>query len=138
MDGADDPIDRALLESTAFDETIGLELIEVSADVARGRLAVTAAVRQPFGFVHGGVYAAVAESLASRGTMAGVVREGAMVLGLSNNTSFLRTVSEGIVEAVARPLHRGRTTWVWDVETHDRDGRLCSVSRVTIAVRRAQ
>jgi uncharacterized protein (TIGR00369 family) len=138
MDGADDPIDRALLESTAFDATIGLELIEVSPALARGRLAVTTAVCQPFGFVHGGVYAAIAESLASRGTMAGVVRDGAMVLGLSNNTSFLRTVSEGSVEAVARPLHSGRTTWVWDVEVRDADGRLCSVSRVTIAVRRPE
>jgi 1,4-dihydroxy-2-naphthoyl-CoA hydrolase len=133
---AADPIELALRTSQAFDGLVGLELTEVSAEVARGRIEVHDEILQPFGVVHGGVYAAIAESLASRGTMAGVVRDGAMVLGLSNNTSFLRPVSEGVIEAVARPLHRGRTTWVWDVEATDGEGRLCSVSRVTLAVRR--
>jgi uncharacterized protein (TIGR00369 family) len=132
---AADPIDRALRASTAFDALIGLEITEVSGDVARGRIEVHEEILQPFGVVHGGVYASIAESLASRGTMAGVVRDGAMVLGLSNSTSFLRPVSEGTIEIVARPLHRGKTTWVWDVEASDAEGRLCSVSRVTIAVR---
>jgi uncharacterized protein (TIGR00369 family) len=132
-----DQIDRALTSSQAFDGLIGLELSEITADVARGRLQVREEILQPFGVVHGGVYAAIAESLASRGTMADVVREGSMVLGLSNHTSFLRPVSEGTLEAVARPLHRGRTTWVWDVEVLDGQGRRCAVSRVTIAVRRA-
>jgi uncharacterized protein (TIGR00369 family) len=133
-----DPIERALSASEAFDGVIGLELTEVSADLARGRIEVHDGILQPFGLVHGGVYAAIAESLASRGTMAAVVREGSMVLGLSNNTSFLRPISQGVIEAVARPLHRGRTTWVWDVEASDAEGRLCSVSRVTIAVRRPE
>ena len=133
-----DPIELALTASQAFDALIGLEITEVSVDSARGRIAVHAGILQPFGFVHGGVYAAIAESLASRGTMAGVVRDGAMALGLANNTSFLRTVSDGVIDVAARPLHRGRTTWVWDVEARDGEGRLCSVSRVTIAVRRPE
>lgn len=131
----EDPIDRVLSESQAFDALIGLELTEVSAEVARGRIAVHDEIRQPFGVVHGGVYAAIAESLASRGTLAAVVRNGAMALGLANDTSFLRPISEGVIEFVARPLHRGRTTWVWDVQASDAEGRLCAVSRVTIAVR---
>jgi uncharacterized protein (TIGR00369 family) len=85
--------------------------------------------------IHGGVYAAIAESLASRGTFAGVQAEGSLAFGLSNSTSFLRPVSEGTVTAVARPLHRGRTTWVWDVEMSDDAARRCAVSRVTVAVR---
>jgi uncharacterized protein (TIGR00369 family) len=131
----EDLIDRALSESQAFDGLIGLELTEVSGDIARGRIEVHDEILQPFGIVHGGVYAAIAESLASRGTFAAVVRNGAMAVGLANNTSFLRPVSDGVIEFVARPIHRGRTTWVWDVQASDAEGRVCAVSRVTIAVR---
>jgi len=130
-----DDIDRALRTSQAFDGLLGLELTEVGEALARGRIEVRPELCQPFGVLHGGVYAAVAESLASRGTAAGVVRQGAYAVGMANNTSFLRPVSEGTLEGVARPLHRGRTTWVWDVELSDAGGRLCAVSRVTIAVR---
>ena len=127
--------DRLLLTSQAFDGLIGLELTEVTAELARARLAVRPDLCQPFGVLHGGVYAAIAESLASRGTAAGVMRGGAYAVGLANHTSFLRPVGEGTVEAVAQPLHRGRTTWVWDVRLSDGEGRLCAVSRVTIAVK---
>jgi 1,4-dihydroxy-2-naphthoyl-CoA hydrolase len=131
----EDPIARVLSASQGFDGLIGLELTEVSADIVRGRIEVHDEIRQPFGVVHGGVYAAIAESLASRGTFAAVLRDGAMVLGMANNTSFLRPISDGVIESVARPLHRGRSTWVWDVHASDAEGRLCAVSRVTIAVR---
>jgi uncharacterized protein (TIGR00369 family) len=131
-----DEIDRALTTSQAFDGLLGLELTEVTQELARGRIEVRPDLCQPFGVLHGGVYAAVAESLASRGTIAGVVRNGSYAAGMANNTSFLRPVSSGTVEAVARPRHRGRTTWVWDVELSDGEGRLCAVSRVTIAVLR--
>lgn len=130
-----DDIDRALRTSQAFDGLLGLELTEVGEALTRGRIEVRPELCQPFGVLHGGVYAAVAESLASRGTVAGVVRQGAYAVGMANNTSFLRPISEGALEGVARPLHRGRTTWVWDVELSDAEGRLCAVSRVTIAVR---
>jgi uncharacterized protein (TIGR00369 family) len=58
-----------------------------------------------------------------------------MAMGLSNQTSFLRPVTQGAINAVARVRHRGRTTWVWEVELTDDDGRLCALTRVTIAVR---
>ena len=58
-------------------------------------------------------------------------------MGLSNQTSFLRPVTEGSINAVARARHRGRTTWVWEVELTDDDGRLCALTRVTVAVRAA-
>jgi uncharacterized protein (TIGR00369 family) len=54
---------------------------------------------------------------------------------MSNNSTFLRSIREGKIHATARRIHRGRTTWIWDVELTDDDGRLCAVSRVTIAVR---
>jgi 1,4-dihydroxy-2-naphthoyl-CoA hydrolase len=120
----------------AFDATIGL-VVDESDEIGRcrARLPVRPAVCQPMGIVHGGVYAAIAETLASMGTARGVLAGGRVPLGMSNNTSFLRPVSEGSVRAEAVAVHRGRTTWVWDVEMRDDHDRLCATSRVTIAVR---
>jgi 1,4-dihydroxy-2-naphthoyl-CoA hydrolase len=85
--------------------------------------------------IHGGVYAAIAETLASTGTARGVFAAGSGALGMANNTNFLRPITEGSVHGAAVAVHRGRTSWVWDVEMRDDDGRLGATSRVTIAVR---
>lgn len=101
----------------------------------RAHVEVRQELLQPVGLVHGGVYASIAEALASYGTNVGVVPEGKIGLGQSNHSSFLRPISEGTIHAVARRRHRGRTTWMWDVELSDDEGRQCALSRVTIAVR---
>ncbi len=118
-----------------LDAMLGLEVLAVGEEEVVARVPVRDAIRQPFGLVHGGLYAAVAESLASRGTYAGVAQEDAVPLGIANHTSFLRPIAEGTVHAVARRRHRGRTTWLWDVELSDDQGRLCALGRVTVAVR---
>lgn len=118
-----------------LDATLGIVFDEASAERVAGRLPVTAALLQPAGLVHGGVYAALAESAASLGTFRAVGDGGEVPLGMSNSTSFLRPVASGTIAVTARPRHRGRTTWVWDVEMTDEDGALCAVSRVTVAVR---
>lgn len=120
-----------------FDRLYGLEFLEISDTQARARVPVGEQVKQPMGLVHGGVYAAIAESLCSVATAATVYAEGKIATGMSNNTSFLRPITEGTVHAHATRLHRGRTTWVWDVLMSDDDGRSCAVSRMTIAVRPA-
>jgi 1,4-dihydroxy-2-naphthoyl-CoA hydrolase len=130
-----DQVEELLRTSQAFDALLGLELLEVTPELVRGSLVVRPELLQPMGLVHGGVYASIAESLASRGTAAGVLRDGGYVVGLSNHTSFLRPVSDGAIAALARAVHRGRTTWVWDVELLDAQARRCAISRVTIAVR---
>jgi uncharacterized protein (TIGR00369 family) len=107
----------------------------MSAERATARVPVRNAIRQPMGLVHGGVFASIAESLASLATGAGVVPEGLVPQGLTNATSFLRPILEGTIHATAIRRHRGRTTWVWDVEISDDAGRLCAVTRMTIAVR---
>jgi uncharacterized protein (TIGR00369 family) len=91
--------------------------------------------KQPAGLVHGGVYASVAEAIASIATGMTVLDEGYTAVGMSNNTSFLRPVSTGIVHAHATRIHRGRSTWLWDVSFSDDAGRTCAVTRMTIAVR---
>jgi 1,4-dihydroxy-2-naphthoyl-CoA hydrolase len=123
--------------AVGFDALYGLELVEVSGDVACGRVVVRDELKQPGGLVHGGVYAAVAESLASYGTALAVMPEGRMAMGLANNTSFIRPITVGTIHALARPRHRGRSTWVWEVELLDDADRLCALVRVTIAVRQA-
>ena len=120
----------------AFDAAIGF-VVDEDGGIGRcsGRLPVRPQVCQPLGMVHGGVYAAIAETLASTGTARGVYDTGDAVLGMANNTNFLRPITEGTVHGTAVAVHQGRTSWVWDVEMRDDDDRLCATARVTIAVR---
>ena len=118
-----------------FDRVYGLEIAEIADGLVRGSVQVRDDLKQPTGLVHGGVYAAIAESLATNGTAAVVHADGNAAMGLSNQTSFLRPVTAGVITAVARARHRGRTTWVWEVELSDGDGRMCALTRVTVAVR---
>ena len=118
-----------------FDALYGLQILEESTEHMRGWVEVTDSVKQPFGLVHGGVMASVAEALASIGTGLAAVQSGNAAVGMSNSTSFIRPILSGGVHADARPRHRGRSTWIWDVEITDGAGRLCAMSRVTIAVR---
>ena len=121
--------------SSGFDAFYGLELLELGAQRARGRLRVRPEHLQPFGLLHGGLYASIAEGLTSFSTASVVLDRGFGASGLSNHTSFLRPVTSGTVHALASCKHAGRTTWVWEVEMTDDAGRLCAISRVTIAVR---
>jgi 1,4-dihydroxy-2-naphthoyl-CoA hydrolase len=118
-----------------FDSLYGLEVSELSDEIARGTVIVREELKQAAGLVHGGVYASMAESLASLGTAVGVMGEGKLAMGLSNQTSFLRPITQGTIHAQARRKHRGRTTWVWEVEITDDDGKLCVLTRMTVAVR---
>jgi 1,4-dihydroxy-2-naphthoyl-CoA hydrolase len=126
----------AQLSVPGFDQLYGLELLELDHERAVGRVAVRKELKQPRGAVHGGVYAAIAESLASIATGRAVASDGKVALGLANQTSFLGSVTGGAIHAVASVKHRGRTTWVWEVEISDDRGALCALTRVTLAIRR--
>jgi 1,4-dihydroxy-2-naphthoyl-CoA hydrolase len=119
----------------SFDGLYGLEVLEATEDLVRGRVEVRDDLRQVMGLLHGGVLAAMAESLTSGATGMVVVPEGKAAMGMSNNTTFLRPVLSGYVTATGHRRHRGRTTWIWDVDFTDDEGRLCAVSRITVAVR---
>ncbi len=123
------------LSKETLQTVLGIELLEHGDGVVKGRVPVTDKVRQEFGLVHGGVYAAMAEGLCSLGTFFAVQGQGMLVMGQQNNTSFLRPVTEGTVHCECRARHMGRTSWVWDVDHTDDQGRLCALSRVTVAVR---
>ena len=119
-----------------FEDLLGLEVLDSSDEQVRARVPVRDTVKQPMGLVHGGLYAAMAESLATAATQTALGDEGVTAVGLGTSTAFLRPISEGTVHAHARRLHRGRTTWVWDVQLTDDAGRLCATVRMTVAVRR--
>ena len=124
----------AIPYENSFDALYGLELIETHADRASARVAVRDAVKQPMGLVHGGLYSSIAESLTSIATAVAVYPEGSFAVGMSNETKFLRPITQGTVHATAVRRHKGRTTWIWDVDFTDDDGRVCAVTRMTIAV----
>ena len=132
---ATDPTEFA---PSGFAEEIGVEWIDFDPEGAQARIVVEPRHLQPNGVVHGGVYASLAESLASAATYHAVKENGEVAFGMANNTSFLGVITEGHVNATARARQRGRTTWVWDVELSDDEGRVCALSRMTVAVRPAR
>jgi 1,4-dihydroxy-2-naphthoyl-CoA hydrolase len=118
-----------------FNNVLGFALDEVSGDRVRGHVTIHENLLQPYGIVHGGVYASLAETAASFGgaswNMARV--PGGRTVGVSNSTHFLRATREGTLTVVATPLHRGRTLQLWQVEITDEQGRLVAKSDVRLA-----
>jgi 1,4-dihydroxy-2-naphthoyl-CoA hydrolase len=123
------PLDRT------FDALYGLEVLERDDAYVRAQVAVRDELKQAMGLVHGGVLASIAESITSLATAMAVLPEGRSAQGLSSQTSFLRPITQGTIHAEARRRHRGRSTWVWEVELTDDDARLCALVRMTIAIR---
>jgi 1,4-dihydroxy-2-naphthoyl-CoA hydrolase len=118
-----------------FDELIGSEVLSVDPDGARARVPMREELSQPFGLMHGGVYSGAIEGVCSLATAAAVWGEGMLALGQSINVNFVRPVSAGHAEVRARARHRGRSSWIWEAEVLDDDGRLCATATMTMAVR---
>jgi uncharacterized protein (TIGR00369 family) len=121
----------------AFSELLRTEWLDLEGDEVRARLPVSEDLRQPAGFVHGGVFSTLAEGLASKATHEAVRHDGMVAIGQSIQTTFLRPITEGHLNATGRAQHRGRTTWVWDVEITDDERRVCALARMTVAIRPA-
>jgi 1,4-dihydroxy-2-naphthoyl-CoA hydrolase len=118
-----------------FDRLYGLEFVSVSDEEVVARVSVRDEILQPAGLVHGGVFASMAESMTSIATWLAVHETGKSAMGQSNQTSFLRPITTGTIHATGRRRHRGKTTWVWEVDITDDEGRLCALVRMTVAVR---
>jgi 1,4-dihydroxy-2-naphthoyl-CoA hydrolase len=118
-----------------FDDLIGTEWLGDDPDRARVRLPLRDELRQPFGLLHGGVMSSLVESICSRATALAVADRGMIAMGQAISVNFIRPITEGAIEVEARARHRGRTTWVWDVEVRDDEVRLCALAQMTIAVR---
>jgi 1,4-dihydroxy-2-naphthoyl-CoA hydrolase len=122
------------LERT-FEGFLDLEWLELTETRAHVRFEVRENLKQPLGILHGGIYAAVAETVASVATVRAVWRDGFIGSGLGNSASFLRPVSEGVVDVLARRRHNDEHEWFWNHEFRDSQDRLCALVDVTIAVR---
>lgn len=118
-----------------FDGLYGLVIDSMTDEEVRAHVEVRDDLKQPMGLVHGGVFASIAESITSAASHLGVAAEGKSAQALSNQTSFLRPILGGAIHARAVRRHKGRSTWVWEVEITDDQERLCSLVRMTIAIR---
>jgi 1,4-dihydroxy-2-naphthoyl-CoA hydrolase len=118
-----------------FDELVGTEWLDDDPGDARVRVELRDELRQPVGLLHGGVISSLVESICSRATALAVVPEGMMAMGQSISVSFIRPITAGGAEVRAKARHRGRTTWVWDAEVLNDDGKLCALAQMAIAVR---
>ncbi|MFV2100537.1 PaaI family thioesterase [Micromonospora sp. LOL_024] len=117
--------------SGGFFALLGLKFDEVSGDRVTIRWQVRPELLQPFGIQHGGVYCAVVETAASVGGGLWLGDRG-QVVGVSNQTDFLRAVREGELTAVGTPVHRGRSQQLWQVEINDADVRLVARGQVRL------
>jgi 1,4-dihydroxy-2-naphthoyl-CoA hydrolase len=100
----------------SFRQSANFAIHELSGTRVRATLSLNEAHHQPFGIVHGGVYAMAVEGIASAGACAAVVERGQYAVGTSNTTDFLRPVTVATVEVVAEPIFQGRTQQLWSVE----------------------
>jgi 1,4-dihydroxy-2-naphthoyl-CoA hydrolase len=117
---------------------LGTEWLSDDPDDARARIPIRDDLRQPFGLMHGGVLSGLVESVCSRATALAVFEDGMTAMGQSIGVNFVRPITAGHAEVRARARHRGRTTWVWEAEVLDADGRVCALAQMTIAVRPLQ
>ena len=116
-----------------FDNELGLTYLELTADGGRAQLEIHDKLLQPWGIVHGGVYCSIIESLAS---VSGHVwlseNGGGTVVGVNNNTDFLRALSSGIVTATSTPIHRGRRQQLWLITITDGNDRVVARGQVRL------
>lgn len=114
--------------------TLGIEFVEQSKARVVARMPVGPRVHQPFGILHGGASVALAETVASYAGWLNIDQARENVVGLEINANHLRAKRDGVVTAVATPLHIGRKTQVWDIRITDEQDKLVCISRCTLAV----
>jgi 1,4-dihydroxy-2-naphthoyl-CoA hydrolase len=121
------------LSEAPFDKELGLVFTEISPDRTRAQLDVVPKLLQPMGIVHGGVYCSMVESLASVAAYTWIAANGGgSVVGVNNNTDFLRAINSGTVYGAATPVHRGRRQQLWIVTIAESDDRLVARGQVRL------
>jgi 1,4-dihydroxy-2-naphthoyl-CoA hydrolase len=113
---------------------LGIDYVELSPDKVVMTMPIDPKVWQPAGILHGGASVVLAETAATMATALNIDLQKYAPVGMEINANHIRSKREGIVTAVATPLHKGRTTMVWDIKITDEDGKLICVSRCTMAV----
>jgi 1,4-dihydroxy-2-naphthoyl-CoA hydrolase len=119
-------------EPVGFVKLIGLTLITTTAEEVVAELTVGPMHYQPMGIVHGGLYCAMVETVCSIGGHLAAIQRGRTVVGVDNQTSFLKATRTGVLRATAKPLTVGRRTQLWNTEIHDDSGALVATGRVRL------
>jgi uncharacterized protein (TIGR00369 family) len=117
-------------------ETLNVRVVEATPDKVVVELDVGPHVHQPFGILHGGASAVIAESAASIGAFLNCDPTSEYCVGTDLNISHLRAKREGTVRAIATPIRKGRTMHVWNIDVTGDDGKQVAVARCTLAVRK--
>ncbi|MBI5544214.1 MAG: hotdog fold thioesterase [Deltaproteobacteria bacterium] len=128
MDHTGTPFEGTMMEA------LDMEMVEARPDRVVMRLPVGPKVRQPYGVLHGGASVVLAESAASFGTALNIDPKTQWAVGMEINANHLRSVRGGSVTAEATPIHKGRSSMVWDIRIRDDAGRLVCISRCTVAI----
>jgi 1,4-dihydroxy-2-naphthoyl-CoA hydrolase len=117
-----------------FDKELGLTFLDVTPDGATAQLTITDKLLQPHGIVHGGVYCSIVESVASISAAVWLQASGGgtKVVGVNNNTDFLRAITAGMVTAVSTPIHRGRRQQLWLIEITDTNEKMVARGQVRL------
>lgn len=115
-------------------EALDIEFTEIGQGYLKATMPVNNSTRQPYGLLHGGASAALAETVGSVASSLCIDTDKQICVGLEINCNHIRGKKEGIVTATATPLHIGATTHVWDIKIHDERGKLICVSRLTMAI----
>jgi len=114
--------------------TLGIEIVEATREKVVARMPIGPKVHQPFGILHGGASVVLAETAASTAAWMQVDQEKERIVGIEINANHLRAKREGMLTAIATPVHVGRRTQVWNVHIQDEEGKAVCVSRCTLAV----
>lgn len=115
-------------------EFLNIEFTEVGEDFLKATMPVNEKTKQPIGILHGGANVVLAETIASTAANAVIDISQFFCVGLEINANHIRSVKEGIVTAITKPIHIGRSTHVWGVEIFNEDGKITCVSRMTASV----
>ncbi len=127
-------MNQLLFDGETLIKTLEIEFLEASPDKVVATMPVQPKVHQPFGLLHGGASVALAETVASTGAFLSVADQGMTAVGLEINANHLRGVRDGLVTATATPIHKGRTTQVWNIEIKDQNHKIVCISRCTLAI----
>jgi 1,4-dihydroxy-2-naphthoyl-CoA hydrolase len=127
-------MNQLLSDNQTLINTLEIKVLEASPERVIATMPVQPKVHQPFGLLHGGASVALAETVASIGAFLSVAEQGMVAVGLEINANHLRGVREGIVTATATPIHKGRSTQVWQIEIKDENDKMVCISRCTLAI----
>ncbi|MEO8720373.1 MAG: hotdog fold thioesterase [Ginsengibacter sp.] len=126
--------DLSDIRANTMAEFLELKFVEIGNDFLKMSMPVNSKTRQPYGFLHGGASCALAETVGSVSSSLVIDTAQFYCVGLEINANHLRSVTEGLVTAIAKPLHLGKSTHVWDIKISDEKEKLFCVSRLTVAI----